>query len=264
MSRLMGYIARRPFSRRLIPLYIRYFDIDMEPVKKPLSEFENLVDFFVRAYREEARPIDFREEVVVSPVDGTISQCGMIEEGRLFQAKGHYYSLTELLGETEAQVKPFYNGQFMTIYLSPRDYHRIHIPVTGGVEAMTYIPGELYPVNQWGVQKVPRLFSRNERLVTHVQSPFGRIALVKVGATNVGSIKVVYDQDIVTNRRKARYIHKVYPEAYSMSKGAELGRFEFGSTVILLFEPQMIDWVSELKPGKTLRMGQPIAWRKTK
>lgn len=262
ISRLMGQFARKPISRRLIPLYIRYFEIDMEPVKKPLSEFENLLDFFVRAYREEARPIDLREEVVVSPVDGTISQCGTIQEGRLFQAKGHDYSLAELLGEEEAQIKRYYEGQFITIYLSPRDYHRIHNPVAGQVEAMTYIPGDLYPVNQWGVQSVPQLFSRNERLITYVQSPFGRVALVKVGATNVGSIKVVYDQEIVTNSRKAQYIHKVYPEAYSLTKGAELGRFEFGSTVILLFEPHKIDWLSEMKPGKTLRMGQPIAWRK--
>ena len=257
----MGYLARRPVSRHLIPYYIRYFQIDMEPVKKPVSEFENLVDFFVRAYKEDARPIDPRDHVIISPVDGTVSQCGTISSGHLFQAKGYEYSLSELLGESESQVQRYYNGTFITIYLSPRDYHRIHSPIDGKVREMTYIPGDLYPVNEWGVQSVPKLFVRNERLITFLQTEYGQIALVKVGATNVGSIKVVYDQEIITNRKKARYIHKAYEEAYPMPKGAELGRFEFGSTVILLFEPQTIEWIQDLQPGTTLRMGQAIAQR---
>jgi phosphatidylserine decarboxylase len=260
LSRLMGKVARHPFSRHLIPLYIRHFDIDLAPVKKPLDQFEHLLDFFVRELHPEARPICGGKAQVVSPVDGTVSEGGTITEGRLIQAKGISYSLSQLLGGNEAAVKRFDGGQFVTIYLSPRDYHRIHMPIAGRVVSSTYIPGELYPVNEMGVRLVPGLFAVNERVITYIEGESGITALIKVGATNVGSIKVTYDQAIATNPKPSRpFAHKDYATPECLAKGAEVGRFEFGSTVILLFEPGQIEWSIPLAKGTSVRMGQEIA-----
>jgi phosphatidylserine decarboxylase len=260
ISRWMGKFARHPLSRHVIPLYVKYFDIDLEPVKRPLHEFGNLLEFFVRELSPDARPVDPDPSVVVSPVDGTVSQIGKIEEGTLLQAKGITYSLDELLGGHTEYCKKFSGGKFVTIYLSPRDYHRIHMPVAGHVEECIYIPGELYPVNETGVRLIPGLFAVNERVVSVIRSPFGHISLVKVGATNVGSIRVLFDDDIVTNPRPSKQMHrKVYGEDVYLEKGGELGRFEFGSTVILLFEPGQIEWMIPEEEGITLRMGEPIA-----
>jgi phosphatidylserine decarboxylase len=260
ISRLMGRVARHPFSRHLIPFYIRHFDIDLAPVRKPLDQFEHLLDFFVRELQPEARPIAPGRAKVVSPVDGTVSEGGKIEAGKLIQAKGISYSLAQLLGENEEGVKRFDGGEFVTIYLSPRDYHRIHMPIEGKVVASTYIPGELYPVNEVGVQLVPGLFAVNERIVTYIEGEAGMTALVKVGATNVGSIKVTYDEAIATNPKPNQpFAHKTYPSPKLLPKGAELGRFEFGSTVILLFEPGQITWSIPLAKETKVQMGQEIA-----
>jgi phosphatidylserine decarboxylase len=208
----------------------------------------------------EARPIEGDESVVVSPVDGTVSQGGKIEAGTLIQAKGVTYSLDQLLSYQRAFVEKFDGGEFVTIYLSPRDYHRIHMPINGQIEASTYIPGELYPVNKTGVKRIPELFAINERVITYIRTSFGHMALIKVGATNVGSIKVVYDESIVTNPdKKLMRTHKEYQPPSSLAKGEEIGRFEFGSTVILLFEPGQIDWIIPLIPGTKVKMGQAIA-----
>lgn len=260
MSYWMGRFAKHPISRHLIPLYIKHFNIDLKPVKRPVHEFENLLEFFIRELHPEARPIESDERMVVSPVDGTISQIGEITEGTLIQAKGVSYSLAELLdGQTE-YVQKFTNGRFVTIYLSPRDYHRIHTPVAGRVEELTYIPGELYPVNKTGVKLIPGLFARNERVISYIHAAFGYVALVKVGATNVGSIKVVFDEEIGTNVRPTKpKEHKRYGENVVLQKGAELGRFEFGSTVILLFEPNQIEWTVDAVPGIQVKMGQSLA-----
>lgn len=259
LSRWMGKFARRPVSKKLIPLYIRYFQIDLSLAKKSVGEFEHLLDFFIREYTPEARPIDQRKEVAVSPVDGRVSQSGTITEGMLLQAKGKQYSLQELLGEQEQHIKKYMGGEFITVYLSPRDYHRIHMPVKGEIGDITYVPGELYPVNQWGVQHVPRLFARNERLITYIESTFGQVCLIKVGATNVGSIKVVYDPEMITNNGRHELLHKSYPQKHLLDKGDELGRFEFGSTIILLFEPGKIDWLIKAEPEEVVQMGQPLA-----
>jgi phosphatidylserine decarboxylase len=260
LSRLMGRFARHPVSRHLIPSYIRFFDIDLESVRKPVHEFQNLLDFFVRELAPEARPIAPGDRVIVSPVDGTISQGGEIKKGILIQAKGVFYSLDQLLSRHPSFVKKLEGGQYLTIYLSPRDYHRIHMPVQGTIRECSYIPGELYPVNEMGVKLIPNLFTINERVVSYIQTPFGWMALVKVGATNVGSIKVEYDKNIATNlAQKTAAVHKCYESPHTLAKGAELGRFEFGSTVILLFEPGSIKWTISLEPGTKLKMGQAIA-----
>lgn len=260
ISRWMGKLARQPWSRRLIPIYIRYFRVDLTPVKKPVHEFENLLAFFIRELRPDMRPVAREDHLIISPVDGTISQVGEITEGKLFQAKGITYSLEELLGHQKKYVKSFFGGRFMTIYLSPSDYHRFHMPLDGKIHACTHLPGELYPVNPMVVNCMKGIFVINERLISYIDSmDCGKVAMVKVGATNVGSIKVSYDRNIATNLKAKKESFQTYDPAFSFKKGEELGWFEFGSTVILLFEPNQIDWMNHCVPGAKVQMGQAVA-----
>jgi phosphatidylserine decarboxylase len=259
ISHWMGKFAKQRWSRYLIPIYIKIFHVDIQFVKKPLHQFNNLLEFFTRELLPEARPVDFSEQVIISPVDGTISQMGTIEQGRLLQGKGVLYSLERLLGNQKKYIDKFMGGQFVTIYLSPRDYHRIHTPLGSEVVESTYIPGKLYPVNRFGVRKVPGLFAINERMISYLHTACGYVALIKVGATNVGSIKVVFDEEIATNPRRPKPItHKVYSYVH-LDKGDEIGWFEFGSTVLLLFESNRIEWMVGVKPDTTVRMGEGLA-----
>jgi phosphatidylserine decarboxylase len=260
LSRLFGTISKKAFSRHFIPYYVRKFQIDLSPVKQSMDQFNCLLDFFVRELKPDARPIHADPDIVISPVDGVITQMGRIEEGTLIQAKGIHYQLEELLAGGR-HVSTYTGGQFMTIYLSPRDYHRIHSPIDGEVTSLTYVPGKLYPVNTSGVRLFPRLFTQNERVISYIKSNANQVAVVKVGATNVGSIKVTFDQTISTNRQNSRLTEeKEYHGSVVIKKGEELGRFEFGSTVILLLESNnMVEWLGDLTIGTPLQMGQPIA-----
>jgi phosphatidylserine decarboxylase len=261
MSRWIGSFTRSPLSRRLIPLYVRWFAVDLSQVEKPISKYDSLMEFFVRGLKEGARPVDPDPQVVISPVDGTVSQMGQVEADTLLQAKGVSYSLSALLGGREEEVRRFRGGSYLTVYLSPRDYHRIHTPVSGRVRHLTWIPGTLFPVNEIGVRRIPQLFTRNERLITYMETKAGWIAIVKVGATNVGSIRVLYEPDLMTNRiGKKTTVHRTYPDTDSKpwEKGEEIGRFEFGSTVILLFQAEAIQWLEGVQPGLQVQMGQPI------
>ncbi|MCS1350200.1 archaetidylserine decarboxylase [Mechercharimyces sp. CAU 1602] len=258
ISRLTGRLARSPWSKPLIPLYIRYFKIDLDPIEKPVAHYPSLLDFFVRGLKPEARPIDKHAHSVVSPVDGVVAQAGNIRDGLLIQAKGVTYSLATLLAD-EDEARRYEGGHFVTVYLSPRDYHRIHTPLAARVTDITYIPGALYPVNSWGVKKVPGLFNKNERLITHMATAIGKVALVKVGATNVGSIQLAFD-DRIEERQKREIKHKVYQPPIPLAKGEELGRFEFGSTIILLLPPEGVArWEERISSGQSVRMGEKIA-----
>lgn len=258
ISRWVGRFARSPLSRRLIPYYIRRFDVDLSQVKKPIPQYRTLMDFFVRELKEGARPLDRNPTTVVSPVDGTISQMGTIRGDTLIQAKGVNYSLEALLGGERNDVDPFRGGTYLTLYLSPADYHRIHVPLTGRITHLTWIPGTLFPVNQLGVRRIHGLFTKNERVITYMETGAGRMALIKVGAINVGSIRVTYDADIGTNRLGQRsMLRREYKET-RREKGEEIGRFEFGSTVILLFPPHTVKWSDSVKPGDKVLMGQSL------
>lgn len=259
MSRTMGKITASRFSRLAIKRYIRHYNIDLASVEKPVEQYRTLKEFFSRRLKPEARPIAMGECAIVSPVDGTVSQLGDINQGTMIQAKGKQYSVADLLAEDAEQAKRFYGGKFITIYLSPRDYHRIHMPVTGTLVKYTYVPGRLYPVNQIGVQHVDRLFARNERLITYVETDnMGCVAVVKVGALFVGSVKVSYNT-ATTNVKNGRHYSDKIAEAATYEKGQELGWFEFGSTVILVFERGDIEWAADVREGSTLRMGQLLA-----
>ena len=259
LSRTMGKITASRFSRLAIQHYIRHYRIDPSIVEKPVHEYRTLKEFFTRRLKPGARPIAPGDEVIVSPVDGTVSQLGDICEGTLIQAKGKGYSVSELLGGSEEKARRYYGGKFITIYLSPRDYHRIHMPVTGRLLRFSYLPGRLYPVNKLGVENVARLVARNERLVTYIYAEErGELALVKVGALFVGSVKVCYSK-ATTNVKRGRHTEGDISGTPVRAKGEELGWFEFGSTVILLFESGQIEWEKGVDCGSSLLMGQKLA-----
>ncbi|WP_139492192.1 archaetidylserine decarboxylase [Brevibacillus dissolubilis] len=260
MSRQMGKIMASRLSRFAINRYIKHYHIDTTMIEKPVGEYRTLKEFFTRRLKPEARPIDPAHQVIVSPVDGKVSQLGDIVEGTLIQAKKRDYSVLDLLGGDKQMAERFKGGSFITIYLSPRDYHRIHMPVEGKLFKYTYLPGRLYPVNEMGVEHVDKLFARNERLITYVQSKTaGCVAIVKVGALFVGSVKVTYNNTATTNIKGGRQVSEAIGGTPMFEKGREVGWFEFGSTVILLFEKGKMNWAPGLEVGSTVVMGQKIA-----
>jgi phosphatidylserine decarboxylase len=247
--------APAPVHRVLIKTFARAFNVDVSEAEHELERYPTLAEFFTRGLKEGLRPIDAGERVVVSPVDGAVSQVGYNEHGRMLQAKGIHYTVDELLGDAEA-AQPFHGGAWTTIYLSPRDYHRIHAPLGGSITGYSYIPGEFWPVNVASVKYKQALFCVNERLVTYLDTVAGRCAVVKVGATCVARIKAAYD-DVITHSGQPGKVHR-YDGPLEVAKGGELGRFEMGSTVILLFEPGRVKWDESLQPEAVVRMGRRI------
>ncbi|MFC7370719.1 archaetidylserine decarboxylase [Fictibacillus iocasae] len=253
ISSLAGSAGRSRLSRWYIKHYARQFNINLEEIEKPVHEYEHLTEFFTRKLKSGARPINMERNAVVSPVDGVVSQIGKIQSGSLIQAKGITYTAADLLGDTQAAER-YQNGRFVTIYLSPKDYHRIHMPLKGTVTDSTYIPGRLFPVNEIGVGHVSGLFTRNERVVTHASTPAGNMALVKVGAFIVGSVKVTYGE---LERKWKQHVKQNF-EPVTYEKGDEIGLFEFGSTVILLFEEARFEFESSITEGTSVVMGEKI------
>jgi len=196
----------------------------------------------------------------LSPADGAVSQLGAIEHGRVFQAKGHSYSVLELVGGDPAVASQFMGGEFATIYLSPKDYHRVHMPLAGTLREMIYVPGRLFSVNQTTAENVPELFARNERAVCIFDTERGPMAVVLVGAMIVASIETVFAGLVTPPKRELKTFR--YDEAarapIHLEKGAELGRFKLGSTAIVLFGPEQVKWAQELTAGSPVMMGQKI------
>ncbi len=259
ISRAFGGLTRSPFPafthRAAIRAFARRYDVDASEAEKPLDEYRTFGEFFTRRLRPGARPIAPGDDVPVSPVDGTVSQAGIGEAGRLVQAKGRDYTLAALLADEE-EAKRFVGGAYLTLYLSPRDYHRIHAPLGGRILGWAYVPGQLWPVNRPSVAGVPDLFTVNERLVTYLETPVGHVALVAVGATMVGRIRAAYDDVVTQAGQPARRVK--YERPVAIGKGDEVGVFEMGSTVILLFEPGRIVLDERLAPEVTVRVGEPI------
>ena len=244
------------FKNTLTRGFLALFDVDMrEAVQPDPYRYSSFNDFFTRALRPETRPIDSAAHSIVSPVDGAVSECGPIVEDRLLQAKGRSYTLDELLAG-QPWAKRFEGGVFATIYLAPFNYHRIHMAVRGTLEDTVFVPGRLFSVNGVTAQHVPRLFARNERVLTRFDTEFGQCALVMVGALNVGSMATVWAGDITPAPRRA--VTRIPGPALTLDKGAELGRFNMGSTVILLFEPDRVRWHPLLRAGSVVQLGQAI------
>lgn len=257
-SRVLGLLERVPLPRALRPRafgwYVRRFGVDLGEADRPLEEYASFNAFFLRRLRPGLRPIDPDPRSVVSPVDGRIVALGAIERGRLIQAKGLDYSLEELVGSPIAAAA-LLDGSYLTIYLAPGDYHRIHAPTDGKVAWSIHLPGTLWPVNDGAARSIRDLFVRNERVVTGLEAPAGSLVLVKVGAFNVGSIRASYDPAVGRGRRR-RY--RAYPLAPTIAKGEEIARFEMGSSVVLLL-PRDCALAPGLAAGRRTRVGEPLA-----
>ena len=247
---------------KLIGQFVRHFQVNLaEAQESNARAYPHFNAFFTRSLKPGTRPIAPGDRVICCPVDATVSQIGMADADTLVQAKGRTFSLTALLGGDAERAQRFQGGAFITLYLSPRDYHRIHLPLTGRLRQMTHIPGQLFSVSPLTTRMVPDLFARNERVVTCFDTAVGSMALVLVGAINVASIETVWAGAITPPLGKT-VRHWDYPlhgdGAVRLDKGAEMGRFNMGSTVILLFEPGQVRWESEIKSGMTVRMGQRL------
>jgi phosphatidylserine decarboxylase len=244
------------FKNLLIRGFLKLYAVDMaEAGESDPYRYASFNEFFTRTLKMDARPIAAELGAITSPVDGTVSECGDIEQDRLLQAKGRHYRLGELLAE-QIWAKRFEGGRFATIYLAPFNYHRIHMPVEGRLLDTVYVPGRLFSVNNASAQHIPRLFARNERVLTLFDSSLGQCALVMVGALNVGSMATVWAGDITPAAR--RVVAHVPAPPLCLNIGAELGRFNMGSTVILLFEPGRMRWEPNLRAGCSVRLGQLI------
>ncbi len=265
LSRVMHAVTRSEivwWKSRFTRWFVKQFNVDMSLAQEPdLESYPSFNAFFTRALRSDARPINDDNKTLTCPVDGSVSQLGDIKDGRIFQAKGRDYSLLELLGGDVRAAEKFENGKFATLYLSPRDYHRIHIPVDGKLTAMTHIPGRLFSVSPATARAVPRLFARNERVVAYFDTEVGPMAMVLVGAIFVASIETVWAGEVTPPAGKEIRHWKYGPDntVHNFQKGEEIGRFNMGSTVILLHGANVIDWLNDIKAGNSIQMGQALA-----
>lgn len=258
LSRIIFYLTRirSPLVQPAIRIFSRYFKVDLaEAQHNDPTHYATFNAFFTRALKTEARPLATGKATLSSPADGAISQMGRIQEGRIFQAKGHDYSALELLGGLPERAEPFKNGSFMTIYLSPRDYHRVHMPLSGQLLEQVYVPGRLFSVAPHTTRTIPKLFARNERVIALFDTEFGQLAMVLVGAINVAAIETVWSGLVTPPPRKA--VHQTRFAGINLQRGAEMGRFNMGSTVILLLEAD-IKWDSACKVASSVRMGEAL------
>lgn len=264
LSRLIGCAAECKtawFKNRLIGWFAKQYQVNMSETQvEDLNAFAHFNDFFTRALKEGARPLDRTPNAVLCPADGAVSQLGKVEQGRVFQAKGHSYSVIELLGGDSQRAAAFMGGEFATIYLSPKDYHRVHMPLTGTLREMVYVPGRLFSVNQTTAENVPELFARNERVMCLFDTERGPMAVVLVGAMIVASIETVWAGLVTPPKRTLKRFS--YDEAarapITLEKGAEMGRFKLGSTAIVLFGPEQVQWADTLTANSPVQMGQRL------
>ncbi|MDR3369310.1 archaetidylserine decarboxylase [Rhodoferax sp.] len=261
LTLLAGRVARAQagvLTTRLIAWFVRRYRVNMSEAANPdVASYATFNDFFTRALRPGVRPMADAE--LICPVDGAISQLGRIEGQQIFQAKGHQYSSTALLGGDAALASQFDDGHFATIYLSPRDYHRIHMPCDGRLLRMTYVPGDLFSVNPVTARGVPGLFARNERVVCVFEGASGPFVLVLVGATVVGSMATVWHGPI-NNPRVGKLCGWRYEDkSINLNQGEEMGRFLLGSTVVMLFPKGPLTFNSAWQPGGPVRLGEMMA-----
>lgn len=266
LSRMVGKLAAARLgglTTWLIKLFIKQYKIDMSEAQySEPSHYKTFNEFFTRPLKEGVRPLDAQSDIIAHPVDGAISQLGAIVDGQLIQAKGHDYSLQVLLGGSEQDTAPFLGGEFATIYLAPKDYHRIHMPIDGTLSKMIYVPGDLFSVNPLTAQNVPNLFARNERVVAIFDTEVGPLAMVLVGATIVASIETIWAGTVTPPAGKDVFSWN-YPttgdNAITLKKGEEMGRFKLGSTVILAWGANQAEILADQQPETVTRMGTPFA-----
>ena len=264
LSMLMHSVtrSRNPiFKNWLIKTIVKKYNVDMSTaVEQDIRAFASFNKFFTRELDPGARPIIAAPDRAACPVDGCVSQAGDIVEGRIFQAKGRDYTLQELVGGSQKWTNAFMGGKFATLYLSPRDYHRIHCPLDGKLDEMIHIPGRLFSVSPATTRVVPRLFARNERVACFFETEFGPMAVILVGAIFVSSMETVWAGTITPPYGKKIQRWKYGAEKhFELKKGDELGRFNMGSTVVMLFAKDQVNWSKEIKPQAPVLMGQELA-----
>ncbi len=260
LSRGVGKLASAKlgkFTAFLVKNFINYYKVDLKDAEiTDVTKYETFNAFFTRALKKGARPIVAEAKALAHPADGTLSEFGEIYKDAVLQAKGHYYSLEALLGGDEKDSRIFENGSFMTTYLSPKDYHRVHMPFDGKLEKMIFVPGELFSVNPLTARNVDNLFAKNERVICFFKNEkLGNFAVILVGATIVASIETVFAGVVAPSAGKEKNIYHYEKDKITFKKGAELGRFLLGSTVICVFEKDKINFAKGLKSGINVKMG---------
>lgn len=268
LSRLTYYLARleTPLKNPLIRAYIRFFKVNMQEAEAVGAEdYTSFNHFFTRALRPGSRKICSEPDTLISPCDGTISQIGDVEEGLLLQAKGRYYSTEELIGGDHPRAKQdaraFLSGKFCSIYIAPSDYHRVHAPADSKLETTIHLPGRLFSVAAYAAKVIPKLYVRNERVAMIFESGLGRVAVVMVGALNVGSIETVWSGQMTPRTlavSRTGYSSEVSTPDVNLRRGEELGRFNMGSCVILLIDNPRLSWNPIHVPGRRVRVGEEL------
>jgi phosphatidylserine decarboxylase len=259
LSRFMGRLVHarlpRPLARRLVHWFAKTYRIDVDAAGRGMHEYPSIGHFFIRDLREGLRPV---EGDFVSPVDGVLRNFGNVENGRIEQVKGKTYTVAGFLGDAE-YAKRYENGAYFNLYLSPQDYHHVHTPVGGKIVRSVHIPGKLWPVNDWSLNNVEELFSINERVVTYVECNLGLVAVVMIGATNVGKISVVYDSFISNAAGIDKTVTRNYDPGIDIKVADRLGTFHMGSSVVVLVEPGRVDVKKvRLHAGKKVQYGSAI------
>jgi phosphatidylserine decarboxylase len=249
---------RGPQVKPMIAWFVKRYGVDMSDAEESeIGYYQTFNEFFTRPLKHDIRPIVPGENTLACPCDGMVSQAGPIRSGAILQAKGRNYSALELLGGDKAMAAEFADGRFATIYLAPYDYHRMHMPLDANLVRMIHVPGRLFSVAEWTVEEIPRLFARNERLVCYFETAAGPLVMVLVGAINVSAIETVWSGPVVPPRAKKISEFDYSHTRKEISKGAEMGRFNMGSTVILLTGDN-VEWLPHIKNGHKVKMGQLI------
>ena len=263
LSRLVHLLTRiefKPFKNLLIRVFIHAFHVDMSIAEQENpDDYKSFNAFFTRKIKKDLRKKITDDNFILSPVDGAISQIGYINKYQLLQAKNKNYTLEQLLGGDSDLADDFLNGCFATLYLSPRDYHRIHMPVTGRLIKSIYVPGNLFPVNQIGVENVEQLFSRNERFISIFETRLGLMAQIMIGAVLVGSMETVWLGEITPSKKRELTVTEYTENPIKLNQGEEFGRFNMGSTVILLFQKEKLSWLPDIKKDHPIEVGQLLA-----
>lgn len=264
MTQLAGFLASRPLPLIITPYikwFIRHYGVNMsEALNEDPASYPTFNDFFTRALKPGIRPVDQAEGLIVSPADGVLSQSGPIQDNKLIQAKGRDYTTAALLADQQ-EATCFQDGFFSTIYLSPKDYHRVHMPFAGRCYKTTHVPGRLLSVSLDTAENNDQLFAKNERVITYFQTELGKMAVVFVGATIVASVKLAWDGVINPHHGKGEPVSWTYEnrEPITLEKGEEMGHFQLGSTVIILLEkPKQGGWANVIQPPASVLYGQPL------
>lgn len=258
MSKLT-HCENKTWKNLFIKQIIKHYGVNMDEAREPnINAYKSFNDFFTRELKPGVRPLSSERNAIVSPADGAVSQAGDITDGQIFQAKGKSFTATDLLGGDADRAEPFNNGIFTTIYLSPKDYHRLHMPLTGTLKEMVHIPGRLFSVNGATVNSVPELFARNERVAAIFDTEVGPMALILVGAIFVSSVETVWHGVVTPPSVSSVQDWQYGDDAPTLKIGEEMGRFNMGSTIIVLFGKDNAEWDAEFKAEKTVKLGELI------